>query len=118
MTLQVAAGSPWWLVAAANLILFLHIAGGSSGSSPARPRCSPAGLGLGLLAAFIVYQATPRDPFVLAGVVLAMLVLGLLATWIPAPRALSDRSADPVARGVDRCGQHRLRESHNDRWHG
>ena len=39
--------------------------------------------------AYIVYQATPRDPFVLAGVVLAMLLLGLLATWIPAQRALS-----------------------------
>jgi len=36
-----------------------------------------------------VYQATPRDPLVLAGVVLAMLSLGLLATWIPAQRALS-----------------------------
>ena len=31
MTLQVAAGSPWWLVAAANLILFLHIAGRTVG---------------------------------------------------------------------------------------
>jgi hypothetical protein len=54
---------------------------------------SAAGLVLGILAtrvlAFIVYQATPRDPFVLAGVVLAMLLLGLLATWIPARRALS-----------------------------
>jgi predicted permease len=54
---------------------------------------SGAGLLLGLLAtrvlAFIVYQATPRDPLVLAGVVLAMLLLGLLATWIPAQRALS-----------------------------
>ena len=39
--------------------------------------------------AFIVYQATPRDPLVLAGVVLAMALLGLLATWIPAQRALS-----------------------------
>ena len=41
---------------------------------------SPAGLVLGVLAsrvlAFIVYQATPRDPIV-------------LATWIPAQRALS-----------------------------
>jgi ABC-type lipoprotein release transport system permease subunit len=37
----------------------------------------------------IVYQATPRDPVVLAGVVLATAVLGLLATWIPARRALS-----------------------------
>jgi ABC-type lipoprotein release transport system permease subunit len=42
----------------------------------------------------IVYQATPRDPLVLAGVAAAMLVLGLAATWIPARRALS---ADPLA---------------------
>jgi ABC-type lipoprotein release transport system permease subunit len=40
-----------------------------------------------------VYQATPRDPLVLAGVVVAMLLLGLLATWIPAQRALS---VDPL----------------------
>ena len=54
---------------------------------------SAAGLVLGILAsrvlASIVYQATPRDPLVLAGVVLAMALLGLLATWIPARRALS-----------------------------
>jgi predicted permease len=54
---------------------------------------SAAGLLLGILAskvlAFIVYQATPRDPLVLAGVVLTMLLLGLMATWIPAQRALS-----------------------------
>ena len=54
---------------------------------------SAAGLLLGILAsrvlASIVYQATPRDPLVLAGVVLAMALLGLLATWIPARRALS-----------------------------
>ena len=54
---------------------------------------SAAGLLLGVLAsrvlASIVYQATPGDPLVLAGVVLAMLLLGLLATWIPAQRALS-----------------------------
>jgi predicted permease len=58
---------------------------------------SASGLVLGILAsrvlAFIVYQATPRDPLVLAGVVLAMLLLGLLATWIPAQRALS---VDPL----------------------
>jgi predicted permease len=58
---------------------------------------SAAGLGLGILAtrllAFIVYQATPRDPIVLAGVVLAMALLGLVATWIPAHRALS---VDPL----------------------
>ena len=39
--------------------------------------------------AFVVYQATPRDPLVLAAVVLAMSSLGLVATWIPAQRALS-----------------------------
>jgi len=54
---------------------------------------SAAGLLLGVLAsrvlAFIVYQATPRDPLVFAGVVVAMALLGLLATWIPAQRALS-----------------------------
>lgn len=54
---------------------------------------STLGLALGLLGsrvvAFIVYEATPRDPVVLAAVVLAMALLGLLATWIPARRALS-----------------------------
>jgi ABC-type antimicrobial peptide transport system permease subunit len=58
---------------------------------------SAAGLLLGVLAsrvlAAIVYQAAPRDPVVLAGVVLAMALLGLIATWIPAQRALS---VDPV----------------------
>jgi predicted permease len=59
---------------------------------------SIAGLVLGLLAtrvlAYIVYQATPRDPLVLTGVVLAMGILGLLATWIPAQRALH---VDPLS---------------------
>ncbi len=54
---------------------------------------SVAGLLLGILAgrvlAFIVYQASPRDPLVLVGSVLAMSLLGLVATWIPAQRALS-----------------------------
>jgi ABC-type antimicrobial peptide transport system permease subunit len=54
---------------------------------------SVAGLLFGILAsrllAFIVFQATPRDPVVLAGAVLAMSFLGVLATWIPAQRALS-----------------------------
>jgi len=54
---------------------------------------SSAGLLLGILAtkvlAHIVYQANPRDPFVLIGVVAAMSLLGLFATWIPAHRALS-----------------------------
>jgi predicted permease len=54
---------------------------------------SAAGLLLGILAsrvlASIVYTATPRDPLVLAGVVVAMAFVGLVATWIPAQRALS-----------------------------
>lgn len=54
---------------------------------------SATGLVLGLLAsrvlAAVVYEATPRDPFVLCGVVLAMALLGLVATWIPAQRAMS-----------------------------
>jgi ABC-type antimicrobial peptide transport system permease subunit len=58
---------------------------------------SAGGLLLGILAsrvlASIVYQATPRDPLVLAGVVVAMALLGLLATWIPAQRSLS---VDPM----------------------
>jgi predicted permease len=59
---------------------------------------SAAGLLLGILAsrvlAFIVYSATPRDPLVLAGVVAAMALLGLFATWVPAQRALS---INPIA---------------------
>jgi ABC-type antimicrobial peptide transport system permease subunit len=54
---------------------------------------SAAGLLLGILAsrvlAAVVFRATPRDPLVLACVVLAMALLGLVATWIPAHRALS-----------------------------
>ncbi|MGB7742748.1 MAG: FtsX-like permease family protein, partial [Terracidiphilus sp.] len=42
---------------------------------------------------FIVYQATPKDPLVLGGVTLTMLLLGLMATWIPARRALA---VDPL----------------------
>ena len=48
---------------------------------------------LGVLAtkvlSFIVYQATPKDPVVLGGVVLTMLLLGLVAAWIPAQKALA-----------------------------
>ncbi len=58
---------------------------------------SVAGLGLGLLATrvlgYIVYQATPKDPLVLAGVTVTMLLLGLVAAWIPARRALA---VDPL----------------------
>jgi predicted permease len=58
---------------------------------------SIAGLMLGVLAtgvlAHIVYQATPHDPVVLLGVVLTMLLLGMLATFVPARRA---QSVDPA----------------------
>jgi ABC-type antimicrobial peptide transport system permease subunit len=58
---------------------------------------SGAGLVLGLLATkvlgYIVYQATPKDPLVLAGVAATMLLLGMMAAWIPARRALA---ADPL----------------------
>ena len=58
---------------------------------------SAAGMILGLLAtrvlSFIVYQATPRDPIVLGGVVVTMLAVGLVASWIPARRALA---VDPM----------------------
>jgi ABC-type antimicrobial peptide transport system permease subunit len=58
---------------------------------------STAGLVLGILASrvlsHIVFQASPRDPLVLIGVVLAMAFLGLVATWLPAQRALS---VDPL----------------------
>jgi predicted permease len=59
---------------------------------------STAGLVLGMLVSrvlsYVVYQATSRDPVVLAGVALAMALLGLIATWIPALRALN---VDPMA---------------------
>ena len=58
---------------------------------------SVAGVVLGVLAtrvlAFIVYQATPKDPMVLGGVAVTMLLLGLVAAWIPARRALA---VDPL----------------------
>ena len=58
---------------------------------------SAAGLLLGILAtkvlSHIVYQASPNDPLVLGGVVLTMLILGLVAAWIPAQKALA---VDPM----------------------
>ena len=54
---------------------------------------SLAGLVLGVLAsrllAALVYEATPRDPLVLISAVAAMTLIGLIATWIPARRALA-----------------------------
>jgi predicted permease len=53
---------------------------------------SASGLLLGVIAsqllAQIVYEATPRDPLVLAGVMITMALLGMVATWVPAQRAL------------------------------
>jgi len=58
---------------------------------------SAAGLVLGVLASkllsSIVYQAAPKDPLVLSGVVLTMLLIGLMAAWIPAQKALA---VDPM----------------------
>jgi len=54
---------------------------------------SLAGLVLGVLAsrllAALVYEASPRDPLVLLGAVASMTIIGLIATWIPARRALT-----------------------------
>jgi len=59
---------------------------------------SAAGLLLGALAsqllAQIVYQATPRDPLVFAGVMITMAFLGIVATCIPAQRALHVHPAE------------------------
>jgi len=58
---------------------------------------SAVGLVLGVLAtrvlSYIVYQATPKDPLVLGGVCLTMMLLGMVAAWIPARRALA---VDPL----------------------
>ena len=58
---------------------------------------SAAGIILGVLStkvlAFIVYQATPRDPIVLGGVMLAMVLLGGLAAR--SPPAARSRSTPP-----------------------
>ncbi|MGB6133551.1 MAG: ABC transporter permease [Acidobacteriaceae bacterium] len=58
---------------------------------------SAAGVALGVLGtrvlSHIVYQATPKDPVVLGGVIATMLALGLAATWLPARRALA---VDPM----------------------
>jgi ABC-type antimicrobial peptide transport system permease subunit len=54
---------------------------------------SGAGIVLGILASkvlsYIVYQAAPRDPIVLGGVLLTMMILGLGAAWVPAQKALA-----------------------------
>jgi predicted permease len=58
---------------------------------------SAAGIILGVLAtrvlSYIVYQATPKDPIVLGGVILSMLTVGMVAAYIPARHALA---VDPM----------------------
>jgi ABC-type antimicrobial peptide transport system permease subunit len=58
---------------------------------------SIAGMILGVLAtrvlSSIVYQATPKDPVILGGVILTMLCVGVLAALVPARRALT---VDPM----------------------
>lgn len=58
---------------------------------------SAGGIVLGLMGtkvlSHIVYQATPKDPLVLIGVVVTMVVLGMLAAAVPARRALA---VDPL----------------------
>ncbi len=58
---------------------------------------SIAGMILGVLAtrvlSSIVYQATPKDPVILGGVILTMLCVGLAAALVPARRALA---VDPM----------------------
>ena len=58
---------------------------------------SMAGMILGVLAtrvlSSIVYQATPKDPIVLGGVILTMMGVGMVAALIPARRALA---VDPM----------------------
>jgi predicted permease len=69
--LEAALGRPMWLLALGSL----------------------GGLLVGSLfskvLASIVYQATPRDPLVLMGVLVSMTLIGLVAAWIPARRALA-----------------------------
>ena len=47
------------------------------------------GVGASSLLGRLVYQATPRDPLVLLGAVVTMMLVGMIATWIPAHRALA-----------------------------
>jgi ABC-type antimicrobial peptide transport system permease subunit len=58
---------------------------------------SIAGMILGVLAtrvlSSIVYQATPKDPSILGGVILTMLSVGVVAALVPARRALA---VDPM----------------------
>jgi predicted permease len=81
--IRVAVGAgPWQVLRPLLLRTALELAIGSC-----------AGLVLGLAAdrvlASIVYKASARDPVVLAGAALGMVLIGFAATWAPARRALS-----------------------------
>jgi predicted permease len=85
--IRVAVGAgPWQVLRPLLLRTALQLAIGSC-----------AGLVLGLAAdralASIVYKASARDPVVLAGAALGMVLIGFAATWAPARRALS---VDPL----------------------
>ena len=58
---------------------------------------SAAGLAMGMagtrLLASIVYHATPRDPVVLGAVAATMVLVAIVAAWVPARRAVS---VDPI----------------------
>ena len=64
-------------------------------------RLALAGLGVGLLASFavsrllnsVLYEVSPHDPLSFAAVVAVLVLLGLLACWLPARRATR---VDPV----------------------
>jgi len=55
-------------------------------------------------AVYIVYQATPKDPVVLGGVILSMLTVGMVAACIPARHLARRRSHDAVARRIGAAG--------------
>jgi len=55
-----------------------------------------SGMGASHLLGRIVYQANPRDPLVLSGALLMMILIGISATVIPARRALSANPSDLI----------------------
>jgi hypothetical protein len=76
--------------------------GAPSGYSPSARRQA---LVLGVLASrilsLIVYQATPKDPVILGGVILIMLIVGIFASLIRARRALAVDPIVPAARRIN-----------------
>ena len=79
---ELRSKQPWFLASAPQALLEPSSVLGFDRSGGAQGYASRP------LLAEIVYQATLRDPLLLEGVVITMALLGLLATWIPAERAL------------------------------